>query len=243
MSKLIVGNWKMNMDLNSISNFIDEMNNFFSQTEVKNEVGVAPSFPYLSEIKKCSNLKMVSQNVSEFNHGSYTGEVSAMQLKNMGCEYVIVGHSERRRLFGENNELVRTKAVNVASENMNPIICVGETLEEKNSGITEEIIRKQVSSSVPDLKLSRFIIAYEPVWSIGTGKVPSVSEVEFISYLITEELKKLNSFENNAAILYGGSVNPSNCKEMINCANVSGLLVGGASLKGSDFTKIIELIN
>ncbi|MEQ9115558.1 MAG: triose-phosphate isomerase [Rickettsiales bacterium] len=240
MKKLIVGNWKMYMSSSSSEELSAQLKRFLDERQILDEIVIAPSFPYLHIIGK-SNLCLAAQNVSEYREGAHTGEVSAKQLKDLGCKYVIVGHSERRNMHNENSILAKEKAEQVISSDMLPIICVGETLKEKESGMTANVLKKQVSESTPNRKMKKFIVAYEPVWAIGSGKIPTTEDIEFASHVILAELKKLNSFENNACILYGGSVKSTNCQSIMACSNISGLLVGGASLKIDEFTKIISL--
>ena len=242
--KMIVGNWKMNLDILSARDFAEELSQFLARGKSSHEVVLGPSHTLLSTVVGVSgNIKIAAQNVSEFDNGAHTGEVSAKQLKSAGCDYVIVGHSERRQNNHETSQQVCKKAEQVADSGMLPIICVGETLTEREQGKTAQILQSQVSDSVPNDKLSKLIIAYEPVWAIGTGVVPTVGDIESAIQVIIEQLKLLKLFENNTVILYGGSVKSSNCQDIMEVNNVSGLLVGGASLQVGEFTKIIELLN
>lgn len=240
---MIVANWKMNMDTASMAKFAVELNWFLSIKQPKNEIIIAPPFTLISMVKYLMSplgVKAAAQNISEFDLGAHTGEVSAKHAKDVSCEYIIVGHSERRQNNNETNSIVRQKAELVAKHDMLPIVCVGETLAERESGNTEKVLLKQVAESVPDIRMDRFIIAYEPVWAIGTGKVPSNEDISFAAKIINAQLGKLNSFENNALILYGGSVNSSNCQEIMQISGIGGLLIGSASLRSNEFIKIID---
>jgi triosephosphate isomerase (TIM) len=202
---------------------------------------------------KGTNIKLGAQNCSYAESGAYTGEVSVDMLKDAGCDYVILGHSERRVLFGETDEVINKKAKLAISKGLKVVFCVGEVLEERENEKTFEVIKKQIINGLQDLDLNNIIIAYEPVWAIGTGKTASPEQAEevhsFIRNLIATEFSSnccscccsSKNFADDMIILYGGSVNPSTIQGLMDCKNVDGGLVGGASLKVKDFSEIVKL--
>lgn len=241
---MIIGNWKMNMNSTSAVSFAVELEKFLSNTVLDIDTVIAPPYTLLSLLeKKFNKFKLAGQDCSEHNNGAYTGEISASMLKDIGCKYVILGHSERRQYHNETSNLVIKKAAKAIENNLIPIICVGETLQEREAGKTIEVLTNQVINSVVDRKIHKIIVAYEPVWAIGTGLIPTENDISEAANVILKQLSKLNSFENNAVILYGGSVKPANCKAIMQCSQISGLLIGGASLDVSEFIKIIDLVS
>ncbi len=223
--KLIAGNWKMNGSSTELEAMIAAM----QSVETKNKVIICVPFTMLGG-KKSDKVSIGAQDVSNHERGAFTGEISAKMLIDAGVEYVIVGHSERRQYHNETNELVQQKASVALANGLTPIICVGETLEQKNSGQTFEIIEQQILESTKGITPG--IIAYEPVWAIGTGLTPTIDEITAVHAYI----RKLTP----AILLYGGSVKGSNAAEIMSIPNVDGVLVGGASLKPDDFIPIIE---
>ena len=189
-----------------------------------------------------TNIHVGAQNVFYEDKGAYTGEVSAAMLKSINTEYVIIGHSERRRYFNETDEIVNKKARKALENGLKPIICVGETLEEKEQGKAIEVITNQVAKALKDLTikdLSNTIIAYEPIWAIGTGKTATKEDAESSIKSIREKIKSIfNTYD--VSILYGGSVKPENAKELFSMPNIDGALVGGASLKADSFAGIVN---
>lgn len=210
------------------------------------EVIVFPSFVCLSEAAKLikdSEVALGAQNMHYEDKGAYTGEVSPVFLKELGVSYVILGHSERRHIFGENNELIKNKVKAALKHGLSPILCVGETLEERENNITYEIIKTQIYEGLSGLEnenLAKLVIAYEPVWAIGTGKTATKEDanevIGYIRKLLSEKLG--DEVASNTRILYGGSVKPDNIKELMKMEEIDGALVGGASLKAEDFSKI-----
>jgi triosephosphate isomerase len=201
------------------------------------------------EIVVGTNIKLGAQNCSYAQNGAYTGEISADMLKDIGLEYVILGHSERRSLFGETNEIVNKKAKLAISKGLKVIICVGENLLERKENRTFEVIKSQLINCIDGLDFNYLVIAYEPVWAIGTGNTATPEQVEevhaFIRKVISENLSTCGqeefSIENDIRILYGGSVNSTAIEGLMKCENVDGGLVGGASLKIKDFADIVKL--
>ena len=189
-----------------------------------------------------TNIHVGAQNVFYEDKGAYTGEVSATMLKSINTEYVIIGHSERRRYFNETDEIVNKKAKKALENGLKPIICVGETLDEKEQGQAIEVITNQVAKALKDLTikdLSNTIIAYEPIWAIGTGKTATKEDAESSIKSIREKIKSIFNTDD-VSILYGGSVKPENAKELFSMPNIDGALVGGASLKADSFAGIVN---
>ncbi|MBQ7285624.1 MAG: triose-phosphate isomerase [Alphaproteobacteria bacterium] len=245
--KLIAGNWKMNgltADGVALAKGI--------ATEVKAlgkpqcEFLVCPPFTLLSAVKKSLRGAKVALGAQDchFNvKGAHTGDISPLMLTDLGCSYVILGHSERRADHGESNELVCKKAVAAHQAGLKAVICIGETLEQRDAGKTIDVCTQQILGSVPDNATSaNTVIAYEPVWAIGTGKTPTAQDVEDVHAAVRKVLsKKLGKGNaNKMRILYGGSVKPSNAKEFLSLPDVDGALIGGASLKVEDFIAIAK---
>lgn len=241
--KIIAGNWKMNglkQDSWQLTN--DLLNKFETpDCNLGFEMIVCPPATLLSEITAMvegSPIKTGAQNCYDKLSGAYTGEISPMMVKDVGAKFVILGHSERRSYFCETNEIVARKAQAVLEQSLTPIICLGESLEQKEAGIAGDVIEEQFLNSVPEnATVDNIIIAYEPVWAIGTGKVATLQDIIDIHSKIREvSEKKLGS--KDITILYGGSVKPSNAEEVFSTDEVNGVLVGGASLKADDFWNI-----
>ena len=247
-NKIIAGNWKMNKDVFETADLINGLKK--SATPKNVEVIVCPPFTSLvvaEQLLKGSAIKLGAQDVSLHDDGAYTGEVSVKMLKSVGCEYVIVGHSERRQYFHESNELINQKAKKVLAGGMRVIICVGETLEEREKDITDKVITAQIKGVLAGLSesdLDRVIVAYEPVWAIGTGKNATPRQAEEVHQMIRKLVGQLYSWNvaEKIIIQYGGSVKPENAKELLSQADIDGALVGGACLKADSFSGIISPI-
>jgi triosephosphate isomerase len=245
-TKVIAGNWKMNKDVFETADLINGIKKSLVTSKV--EAIVCPPYTSLivaQQLLKGSAVRLGAQDVSVRDDGAYTGEISVKMLKAVGCDYVIVGHSERRQYFHESNELINEKAKKVLAGGMKVIICVGETLEEREKGITDKVIMAQVKGVLAGLSqsdLEKVIIAYEPVWAIGTGKNATPQQAQEVHQLIRKLVAQLYSW--NAAeriiIQYGGSVKPENAKELLSQADIDGALVGGACLKAESFAGIIS---
>ena len=246
--KVIAGNWKMNNDLKETQNLISKLSSGLSMDNLNCDVIVCPPFTSLIEaytLLKDTKIKLGTQNMHFESSGAFTGEISATMLRSVGCEYVILGHSERRTIFGETDELINNKIKKANSSGLKPIFCVGELLEEREAGVTEKIIEKQIKCGLKDTsseEMGKVIIAYEPVWAIGTGKTASPEQAQevhkFIRSLINE--KYGDSISDKIVIQYGGSVNNKNAKELLSQKDIDGALVGGASLKADAFIDIIQ---
>ena len=248
--KIVIGNWKMNKSLNE---GIQLVNNIISTLSQSNSTDVltiiAPPFIHLASIsekvKSINNLEVAAQNCHHVEKGAYTGEVSAEMIASTGANYVIIGHSERRNYFNENNELLSQKVAVAINNNLTPVFCIGENLEERNNNKHLESVSKQLKESLFQLSANDFakiIIAYEPVWAIGTGVTASVHQAQGMHNHIRAEINKKYGKEisSTTPILYGGSCNAQNAKELFACIDVDGGLIGGASLKADEFVTIIN---
>ena len=244
--KIIAGNWKMNMLPNEAIKFIDEIAPLVKDT--KNEVVLC--VPYIDLFYSLltaqnTNIKIGAQNMHQEEKGAYTGEVSAEMLKSIGVEYVIIGHSERRQYYNETDKSVNEKIKSALKNGLKPIVCVGETLEQKEEGKTEEIITKQVELALEGLEkeqVEKVIVAYEPIWAIGTGKTATKEDANSNIKCIRNKIADIygQNTADKVIILYGGSVKASNSKELFEMSDIDGALVGGASLKVEEFSKIIN---
>ena len=244
--KVIAGNWKMNMLPNEAINFIQDLTPLVKNT--KNEVIICAPYTdlfYTILNAQDTNIKIGAQNMHFEEKGAYTGEVSGKMLKSIGVEYVIIGHSERRQYFAETDETVNKKIKAAFENDLKPIVCVGETLEEREKGIAFDVITKQTRLALDGLsneQVKNTIIAYEPIWAIGTGKTATADDANESIKKIREEISKIygKDIAECVIILYGGSVKSSNAKELFNKSDIDGGLVGGASLKAEEFAKIVN---
>ena len=244
--KVIAGNWKMNMLPNEAISFIENLAPMVKDSE--NEVIICVPYTdlfYSLLTAQNTRIKIGAQNMHWEEKGAYTGEISAPMLKSIGVEYVIIGHSERREYFLETDEDVNKKVKAALKNELKPIVCVGETLEQREQGIQEQIITSQTKLALEGLnkeQLQNIIIAYEPVWAIGTGKTATSEDANEAIKSIRNQVEKDfgNEIAQNIIILYGGSVKPENSKELFSMSDIDGGLVGGASLKVDDFSKIVS---
>lgn len=240
--KLIVANWKMNKTKQEANEFFKS----FSFDKTPHTVVIAPSFTLLdavSEEVKNKNIKLASQNVFFADAGAFTGEVSPVMLKDFNVEYVILGHSERRQYFLETDSLVNKKALASLSHNLKPIICVGETALQKEEGFGVELVVEQVKqalTNVQEADLKNIIIAYEPIWAIGSGTSATVEDASHMAKAIVEVVQALYDTKQVVKILYGGSVNLNNAKDFLTAPYLGGLLIGGASLQADTLLQIIK---
>ena len=247
---IVIGNWKMNGSLASNQDWIKTVARGMERgMPAGRQFAVCPPFPYLAQcgslIKEHSLafLSLGAQDASAESSGAYTGEASAAMLKELGCRYVIVGHSERRQMHHEVDEVVAAKALQVLDHGMTPVICGGETAEERNSGRAQEVVCGQIAKQVSVLqdRLADCLIAYEPVWAIGTGKVASADIAQDMHRHIRLQLAEFDlDVASHVGILYGGSVNPDNAVELFAMPDIDGGLVGGASLNPQDFLAICQ---
>lgn len=247
MKKYIFGNFKMNMTLKDTEAYIEKLLPLVDAS--KNEVAIFPSFVNLMFAKQkltASKVLLGAQNVCGEAFGAYTGEVSAEMLKSVGTNYVIVGHSERRKTFLEKNDTINKKIKQALGQGLKVVLCVGETKYERQTKKFKQVLEREISEALKGLyenELKNIIVAYEPIWSIGTGKLPLAKEVEQVCGIIRNEIKQEYSETagKNIKILYGGSVNSQNAKSFSSIPGVNGLLVGGASLRADEFAKIANV--
>ncbi|WP_036436855.1 triose-phosphate isomerase [Mycoplasma elephantis] len=235
---IIIGNWKMNKTYDETVSFIKEfekLDKLEKSKYAKNlKYAIAAPFTNLYAFTK-TKIPFCAQNVSQHNSGAYTGEVSASMLKSIGTKYAIIGHSERRQYFNETDEIINIKAKKLLESGITPVICVGETLEEYEAGKTKDVVLQQLQKSLADLDYSKIILAYEPIWAIGTGKVATPEIAEEVCKFIRENTS------DKLVIQYGGSVKSDNIQELANQKNIDGFLVGGASLTPEGFVKLLTL--
>ena len=244
--KVIAGNWKMNMLPNEAIEYMTELSSLVKDTD--NEVIICAPYTdlfYVLMHAQGTNIKIGAQNMHFEESGAYTGEVSGKMLKSIGVEYVIIGHSERRQYFAETDETVNKKIKAAFVNDLKPIVCVGETLEQRESGKTQEIITNQTRLALEGLNtddVKKVIIAYEPIWAIGTGKTATSDDANNSIKNIRNEIAKLygNDIAEEIIIQYGGSVKSTNAKELFEMSDIDGGLVGGASLKAEEFSKIVN---
>jgi len=244
----IAGNWKMNKTVAEATTLVRELRGLVSMVRDRVEVAVAPPFTALSPVGKAledSNILLAGQNCHAEASGAYTGEVSAGMLKEAGCSYVILGHSERRQLFGETDDGVNRKVRAALKAGLLPIICVGETLDEREAGKTLDVVSTQLKGCLSGFSKDEgatFVIAYEPVWAIGTGKVATTRQAQEVHAHIRSLLTSLwgEATAQQVRIQYGGSVKPDNAAELLAQPDIDGALVGGASLKAADFAAIVK---
>ncbi|UTF59923.1 triose-phosphate isomerase [Gilvimarinus sp. DA14] len=243
---LVVANWKLNGGTDLICTSVAS----FLTKSFKAEIGIAPPYVYISDMVsflRNSKIMVGSQNVSKFASGAFTGETSAQMLKEVGCGFCLIGHSERRQVFLENDASCHTKIERALTAGLMPILCVGENNQQHELGLTHDILYRQLHQALPGLELKgkRLCIAYEPVWAIGTGKAATAEQVQQVHEYIHQELIEILGAESadQVQILYGGSVKKDNAAELLAMPNVDGLLVGGASLDPEHFTQICSIAN
>ena len=245
-NKWVIGNWKMNPNAEDAKSLFESINSTNYKSDVK--VGIAPPSVYLASFldKKNENLNVGSQNVHFESNGAFTGELSVSILESLNADICLVGHSERRAMFGETDEIVRKKVEALLSSNVTPIFCVGEELSHRKDGKHLEWVYAQVRSVLEGLKLNSaqdIVVAYEPVWAIGTGEVANEAQIDEMHAHIRKLLTNLfPDFGADISILYGGSCKPENAKSIFEVADVDGALVGGASLKADSFEGIINAL-
>ena len=247
---IVAGNWKMNTTLDEGVELANEINSRLKGKDVKCEVICCVPFTHLTSVNAVLEndlVKLGAESCSEHAKGAYTGEVSAPMVKSTGAEYVILGHSERRQYFGENNEQLLAKTKQALENGLKPIFCVGEVLEERENGSYNDVVKGQVEAlfELSPEDFSKIVIAYEPVWAIGTGKTATAEQAQDMHAHIRKvvEDKYGKEIAENTSILYGGSCKPSNAKELFAKPDVDGGLIGGAALDADSFMGIIEAFN
>ena len=243
MSKIVVGNFKMNMTLQDVAQYVQYINNInFNPNQ--NEIILCPSYIYIPYLNNNINFKVGAQDVSANHMGSYTGEISAMQLKSENVKYSILGHSERRMNFRETENIINKKIRQCVDNNIKPIVCIGESKEERLMMKTEQILRRSILDLFRGFtkeQLSDIIVAYEPIWAIGSGITPTPKEIEETAYYIKDLVR--SAYKVDIRVLYGGSINLSDMHKFIGLNNIDGYLIGGASIDVEEFSKIVELIS
>ncbi|MCE7915217.1 MAG: triose-phosphate isomerase [Nitrosomonas sp. PRO4] len=247
--RLVIGNWKMHGCLVENEKLLDSIVAGLDGLPA-NQFAVCVPYPYLPSVQntlKNTNVSWGAQNVSQYEKGAYTGEVSVSMLNDFGCTYVIVGHSERRALYGEDNDIVAEKYMAAQRAGLIPILCVGETLEQRDEEITEQIIQEQLMAVINKAgvgSLSKAVIAYEPVWAIGTGKTATPEQAQEVHVFIRSSVgMQGNNIAKELTILYGGSVKANNASELFAMPDIDGGLIGGASLAASDFVAICNALS
>lgn len=255
---IIAGNWKMHKTTQEAIKLVKNLKESLKNMQGV-EVVLCPPFTSLlsvHEIIKDSSIKLGAQNIFWDKEGAYTGEVSSSMIKDVGCEFVIIGHSERRKYFKEDDGIVNKKIKLALIFGLTPIVCVGETLEEREKGVAEDTVTNQINNSfidIPEEDMRKLVIAYEPIWAIGTGKTASLEVADGMHLVIRNRLSKLypvrssvsnevhsSGLSNNMSILYGGSVKPDNIDSLMSQENIDGALVGGASLDSENFVRIVK---
>jgi triosephosphate isomerase (TIM) len=245
---IIAGNWKMYKDLQETTDLLTQLKAAVPQLPANVVPVVCPPFTSLhaaASALKGSAFRLGAQNMSQHDDGAYTGEISGKMLKAVGCEYVILGHSERRQYYGETNELINQKAKKALSLGLLPIICVGESLQEREAGITGQVVTTQVKGTLSGIgpqDMVKIVIAYEPVWAIGTGRVATPEQAQEVHQIIRKQIAQLYDWAlaERITIQYGGSVKPDNAADILTQNDVDGALVGGACLKADSFSAIIK---
>ncbi len=241
----IIANWKMNLELAEARELAEQI--VLAAKQTKHKIGIAPSFPYLSEVlhrTQGSSVFVAAQNIASTDLGAYTGEVAALQLKSIGIESVIIGHSERRSYFHETDDIVNEKIKRALKSGLKVVLCVGEALEIRKQGRAEQVVVDQIRAALKGLDakdMDSLCIAYEPIWAIGTGVTASAADAEAMHLAIRNVIAELydSGLAELSTIIYGGSVKPTNAGELFAQKNIDGALVGGASLKIEDFSVIM----
>ena len=246
MNKLIVGNWKMNGSLAANEALVQGMLSGLGAEDHSVLVALCASGPYLPQLQQLLSGKPIAwgaQDVSAHESGAYTGEVSAAMLRDFACRYVIVGHSERRQYHGETDELVAAKAQRALALGITPIVCVGETLAQRDAGETEMVVKRQLAAVIHTVGhcSSEIVVAYEPVWAIGTGRTATPEQAQAVHHVLrTQIAAATENADRRVHILYGGSMNAANAASLLAMPDIDGGLIGGASLKAPDFLQIIR---
>ena len=242
-SKIYIANWKMNITSQEAQSFFCEFEMLYQKKD-KKKVVFCPSFTTLVSSMNClSNLDNAyfgAQNVNDKASGAHTGEISVGMLKEIGIEYCIVGHSERRIIYKESNQMVNAKIRLLSSSGVIPVLCVGETLESREKGESNQVILKQLSLCLNQVTIPKIIVAYEPIWAIGTGKNANIDDISSMNTTIKDQMNKLGYVDDQFYILYGGSVNIDNLSSIEKASFLNGFLIGGASLSPGNFWNIVD---
>ncbi|MDI9244385.1 triose-phosphate isomerase [Marinobacter sp. CHS3-4] len=245
--KIVAGNWKMNGSRSLVKQLVSTMNSDLTGLDNGVEVVIIPPALYVSDVIETAerSIQVGVQNVACWESGAYTGEISAAMAGDLGCSYTLIGHSERRQLFGETDEQVAAKIDQAFSAGLTAILCVGETLEQRESGAAEAVVAEQIRAGlagVADEQWQRIVVAYEPVWAIGTGKTATAEDAQAMHASIRKELAALGAPANDVSLLYGGSVKADNAAALFSQPDIDGGLIGGASLKADEFLSICRAV-
>lgn len=243
---IIAGNWKMHKTIAEAVEFVNEIKGKVNNTDV--EAVICAPFTLLKDLKEATKgtpIKIGAQNMHYADNGAFTGEISAPMLKELDIDYVVLGHSERRQYFNETNETVNKKVLKALEAGIDPILCIGETLEEREADKTKDVCKVQTEKALENVTaedMTKVVIAYEPIWAIGTGKTATAEQANDVIAYVREVVKGLYGEEisEEVRIQYGGSVKPSNVSEIMNQTDIDGALVGGASLQPADFTELVN---
>lgn len=239
---LVIANWKQNGSLELVNSMVQAL----ADEHFQAAVAICPPAPYLAALQaRCADtdIALGAQHNSQYDDGAYTGEIAARMLKEVGCTYVLVGHSERRALFHENNDVVAAKLRAAQQEHLIPVLCVGESLQQREAGETMKVVEAQLASALQGADLSRLVIAYEPVWAIGTGKTATPEQAQSVHAQIRELLAQHDAVHaQSVPLLYGGSVKAENAEVLFAQADIDGGLIGGASLKADQFRAICSAV-
>lgn len=241
--KIVAGNWKMNGSKDLVQQLVGQVREQVASLDARAEVVIIPPALYVDSVVALCGSELVAgvQNVSQWQSGAYTGEVSSDMAKDLGCQCALVGHSERRQLFGESDEVVARKIERVLASGLTAVLCVGETLEERDAGSAERVVASQVQqglASVAGDQWSKIVVAYEPVWAIGTGKTATAEDAQAMHADIRRVLAEMGAPSETISVLYGGSVKADNAAALFAEPDIDGGLIGGASLKAEDFVSI-----
>lgn len=247
--QIVAANWKMNGSSELVQQLVPAVREAVSALDNGPEVVIMPPSLYLGEVKAQladSSIRIGVQNVAQWQSGAYTGEIAAAMAADAGCQYVLVGHSERRELFGETDGIVAAKVSRILASGLQAMVCVGETLEERDSGDAEAVVCRQLEGALAGVSADEavnIVIAYEPVWAIGTGKTATAEDAQAMHQAIRDKLVSLGLPGNAMSVLYGGSVKPDNAAALFMKPDIDGGLIGGASLKAEDFIAICQAVS
>ena len=236
--KIVIGNQKMYMSVNEVGEFLKQITGKITTSSVV----ICPTSLYIPYFLK-HRYSVGVQNICEFENGQYTGEISATQASDIGVKYALIGHSERRIYYNEDNDLINEKIKHILKAGITPVLCVGETSEEKNLFKTKKVLKSDLISCLNKIEpddIEKIIIAYEPIWAIGTKRIPTMAEIKSNVKYIKDLIKQI--YKKEVRVIYGGSVNPNNIEKLNKIDNVDGFLVGGSSTKADEFLKIIEVV-
>ncbi|WP_339803385.1 triose-phosphate isomerase [uncultured Marinobacter sp.] len=245
---IIAANWKMNGSMELVRDLVGGLRSRLASLDNGAEIVIMPPAPYIGAVVEAvagTGMVVGAQNVARWSAGAYTGEVSVAMAEDVGCDYALVGHSERRELFGEDDQVVAEKVAQVLGSGLSLMLCVGESLGQRESGQAEQVVRAQVEAALTGIdadRSDRIVIAYEPVWAIGTGRTATAEDAQAMHKAIRDKLAAMNFSANAMSLLYGGSVKPDNAAALFAQPDIDGGLIGGASLVAEDFSSICQAV-